>query len=49
MLNGLKNEPALYWATKDGSIEVVRCLIEHGADFKTKSGFCILSFLVRLG
>ncbi len=49
MLNRLKNEPALYWATKDGSIDVVRCLIEHGADFKTKSGFCILSFLVRLG
>jgi ankyrin repeat protein len=44
--NTLKNETALYWATRGGHLDVVQTLIKQGGDVKIKSGlnFFFLGF-----
>jgi ankyrin repeat protein len=45
---GLRNETALNWATKEGQLNVVKSLIEQGGDYKIKSGLYNYSFLTFL-
>ena len=48
MDQGLRNETALYWATKEGRLNVVKSLIEQGGDYKIKSGLYNYFFLTFL-